>query len=96
MCFRKMLRKKTGNFSEETKTQKQQCITYELFSFLLNLSTGELCLEPAQEQNREREKMKVKNNSYKLGQNICRLFHFLAQFLFTHYQAVSVIICVQL
>ena len=36
-----------------------------------------------QEQNRKREKIKIKNNSYNLGQNICKLFHFLAQFLFT-------------
>ena len=47
-------KKKTGNFWEETKTQKHQYITYEPSSFSLNLFTGELCLLPAQEQNRER------------------------------------------
>ena len=40
-------------------------------------------LQPVQEQNIEREKMKVKNNSYNIGQNICRIFHFLVKFLFT-------------
>ena len=83
MGFRELQRKKTGNFWEESKAQKQQYITYEPSSFFLNLSTGELCLQPVQEQNTERENMKVKNNSYNLGQNICILFHSLVQFLFT-------------
>ena len=46
-------KKMCGNFHEEI------CyVTYELSSFFLNLIIGE------REQNREREKIKGKNNSY--------------------------------
>ena len=55
MGLHEMQRKKTGNYWEATKTQKQQYITYEPCSFFLNLSTGELCLQPVQEQNRKGE-----------------------------------------
>ena len=103
MDFHELQRKKAGNFWGETQRQKHQYITYEPSSFFLNLSTGELCLQPVQEQNREREKMEVKNNSYNLGQNICRLFHFLVQFLLTtsktelgyHHQKVKIQVALQ-
>ena len=58
MGFCKLQRKKIGNFHDESETQKQWYITYELSSFFLNLSSEE------REENREMEKIKGKNNSH--------------------------------
>ena len=72
MGFRKLQTKKIwGNFQDAIKTQKHWYITYELSSFFLNLFTVEW------EQNREKEKIKCKTNSYYNQLNLVGLSRFL-------------------
>ena len=82
MGFRELQRKKNKKFlirDQDTEIPVHNLWTIFIFPEFVHRRALPAA---AQEQNREREKMKVNNNSYILGQSICRLFYFLAQFLF--------------
>ena len=61
LAFSKLQRKETrGNFCDESETWKCRYITYELSSFILNLSIGELCQRQLENRKGKGKKLKIK------------------------------------